>query len=438
MTLRVSFFRLTIFIMVVCLSVFSLNLSAQKKKIKIKPQEKELQMAILQNNKQKVIDLLEAGVNVNARVVSGENMLATATYAGYIDIVSVLLEKGADPNSTYSPALFYAKKADIVNVLIKGGADVNLLRNGQTAFLHWIEVFATLPTQAEKDQALSVVRQQNLGESAIRMVEASFTTKQDLQNVINAYKSSGYDFNKQYTDSKVNAILEAANVNNFALMEILLNVGVQVNLQDNSGQTALMIITRNEKITQTEYDKLAAMFYKNKADFNLPDEELYTPLYVAVLKGSISKCKTLVKYGADINKVCKNGLTPIFASDRLDITTFLVTKGANVKAVTVWNTTPLFTVTNIDVLNYLVTKGVKINHIDNDGDNVLTANVSYIHTQGVEGNDVQNLYLPKIKWLIKKGIDVNYAGKEGTPLHIAQLNPDEKIVAVLLSVGARK
>lgn len=437
MNLHGKTFHLAVFMLAVSLLAFSPELSAKKKKIKPTAQEKELQTAVLQNNKQKVIDLLDAGVNVNAQALSGESMLATATYAGYVDMVNVLLEKGADPNFADSPALFYAKKADVVNALIKGGANVNVLRDGRTAFLHWMDMFATLPTQAEKNQALAVVRQQNLGEAALKMVEASFTTKQDLQNVVNAYKTAGYDFDKQYTEVKVNALLEAALTNNFALVEILLNAGVQGNLQDNAGQTALLILTRNEQITQAEYDKLAALLYKNKADFNLPDAEPYTPLYAAALAGSLGKCKTLVKYGADVNKTCKNDFTPLFASDRLDITTFLVSKGANVKAVSVWNTTPLFAVTNLDMLNYLVSKGVKVNHVDNEGDNILTANVSHIHTQGVEGNDVQDAYLPKIKWLIKKGIDVNHTGKQGTALHIAQLNPDEKIVAALVAGGAK-
>lgn len=58
---------------------------------------KALFAAVLKGNVSVVGQLIESGVNVNIRTVSGKTPLMAASYKGYSDIVQMLLEAGADP-----------------------------------------------------------------------------------------------------------------------------------------------------------------------------------------------------------------------------------------------------------------------------------------------------------------------------------------------------
>ncbi len=428
--------RITI-ALVIALLVTPLIFVQAKKRKKPTTQEVALQMAILQNNESQIVSLLDAGVDVNAVAVSGENMVAVATNAGYVNIVKLLLKKGANPNVVDKPALFYAKKADVAKALIDGGANINIVSQGTTPFIHWIDLFATLPTQAEINQTLSVARQQNLGDAAIKLIESSFVTRKDLQNMVNTYKSAGYDFDAQLTSDKVNALLEAAVMSNYPLVEMLINAGVNVNLQNCSGQTALNILSGHKKGSQAGFDKIADLLHQKGADFNLQDYDKVTPLFYATQEGQLGRCKTLVKYGADVNIPAMNNHTPLFVAGTLDIAKFLVTSGAKVDVVSDYGATPLFSAVDANLVSYFLSKGMDVNHKDKDGNNTLITDCVYVHNAYIQGDDIQDQYVPKIKLLISKGIDVNFKGKKGTALQIAQRDPLEKIVKVLVAAGAK-
>jgi ankyrin repeat protein len=92
----------------------------------------QLCTAIRNNNLQNVTDLIAAGADVNANTGSGEawTPLVNAAYVGNVDIVRLLIDKGADVNGVcgdYSP-LFRAacdNKLDVAKLLVEKGANVN-------------------------------------------------------------------------------------------------------------------------------------------------------------------------------------------------------------------------------------------------------------------------------------------------------------------------
>jgi len=76
--------------------------------------------------------LLDKGAKVNRRFHHGYTVLMRAAYLGYIDIVKALVDKGADINAiseTNETALICAitsAKLDVINYLIDKGADIKL------------------------------------------------------------------------------------------------------------------------------------------------------------------------------------------------------------------------------------------------------------------------------------------------------------------------
>jgi ankyrin repeat protein len=89
-----------------------------------------------------VVSLLESGVNVNDRTSSGSYALNAAAVENEVDVIRVLLDRGADPNVQNSqgdtPLICATKyaggKAATLELLVKGGTDLGMKDNkGNTA-----------------------------------------------------------------------------------------------------------------------------------------------------------------------------------------------------------------------------------------------------------------------------------------------------------------
>jgi len=95
----------------------------------------ELAKAVTARDVAKVRELLASGADVNEAGGNGKTPLYIASYKGYIDIVILLLEAGADANKVdtgYGETPLYAAsghgRADIVALLLNAGANVDKAR----------------------------------------------------------------------------------------------------------------------------------------------------------------------------------------------------------------------------------------------------------------------------------------------------------------------
>lgn len=90
--------------------------------------------------KDKVRQLLDAGMDVDKRDENGRTALIAAARRGHAQIVGMLLEEGCNVNATDTSgrtALIYAAREGfppVVKLLLRGGADASIAdRRGQTA-----------------------------------------------------------------------------------------------------------------------------------------------------------------------------------------------------------------------------------------------------------------------------------------------------------------
>lgn len=128
--------------------------------------------------------LLNQGVNVNEIDVAakGTSALGAASYSGHIDIMNLLIDKGADVNANikggWTPLAWaaYGGNAGAVKLLLDRGA-VNLkghikyFENGQNTWVEWRNA-ANLLKEFKQEKAVS------------QPISSSALTKEDLANIV--------------------------------------------------------------------------------------------------------------------------------------------------------------------------------------------------------------------------------------------------------------
>lgn len=109
--------------------------------------------------------------------------------------------------------------------------------------------------------------------------------------------------------SKSSAVLAiATKANSKAIVQMLVEAGVDINWQDKTGETALHIAAR------FGHDECARVLLEGtaeqKADIELAENSFaWTPLHIAAVDGHLSVAQLLVEAGADVDKLDSSGWT---------------------------------------------------------------------------------------------------------------------------------
>ncbi len=221
--------------------------------------------------------LLEKGANVNAKDKYGDTPLLRATKQRHLEIVKLLLDKGADVNEKdkYGDTpLLSAVEIDhleIVKLLLEKGANVNAKNmNGYTPLMR-----ATENGHLEMVKLL-LDRGANVNEKNKNNYETSLHWA--------VWRRWGGD-------------LEIA--------KLLLEKGANVNAKDMNGYTPLLRATE-----QGDLEIMRLLLYKG-ADVNEKNKSEETPLHAAAKSGKIGIIKLLLQYNADITIVNENIKTPL-------------------------------------------------------------------------------------------------------------------------------
>ena len=207
-------------------------------------------------------------------------------------------------------------------------------------------------------------------------ISQDLATIQDLRddNLLEAFKNQDQAKIKEYGSPW---FLRAASSANYNIMDTLLDIGVDINAQDEDGYTALDLAIINGRSRVAEYliskDPKRVVNRKNRFE--------ETPLHEAASRRNLRIASALVDNGADIDAKDHRGSTPFkklfpvsFDYGGRDMAEFLLQNGADVNAKDDVERTALFSSVRweeLDQIQFLLQNGADPNIKDGWGTTAL-------------------------------------------------------------------
>ncbi|QTG98974.1 ankyrin repeat domain-containing protein [Wolbachia pipientis] len=345
---------------------------------------------------------------INARDNNQGTALGIAAQNGYLEIVKILKEKGADINAVDynkdTPLHLAARGGffDVVMYLIEKQASINAVDRNKDTPLHL----------AAKGGFLNVVMY------LIRN-NANYHIKLDHGwTLLHLFARIG-------SVDGVGFLMEGdENLNRYFID--------QINARDNNQGTALGIAAQNG------YLEIVKILKEKGADINAVDYNKDTPLHLAARGGFFDVVMYLIEKQASINAVDRNKDTPLHLAAKggfLNVVMYLIRNNANyhIKLDHGWTLLHLFArIGSVDGVGFLMEGDENLNRYFIDQINARDNN------QGTAlGIAAQNGYLEIVKILKEKGADINAVDyNKDTPLHLAAQNGYLEIVKILKEKGA--
>lgn len=219
---------------------------------KNKSQVKEFINAAANGDLEKVIEILNRGVNVNATFarddseLSGMTALMVASSRGYSNMVAELIKRGANVNlkhySGETPLMFAAAKGDakIVKALVRAGANPNV----KVMSFHAGEITPLISAiNSNSEQRVELVNILISGKAQINPRGKFFLSPLmhavGNLDIVKLLIANGADVN-QKNFRGATALMAAAIDGIPSVVRYLLEQGADVNASDKDGTTALM------------------------------------------------------------------------------------------------------------------------------------------------------------------------------------------------------
>jgi len=259
----------------------------------------------------KLKQLIALGEDVNQVNAVGESAIQRAVDYDKLAIVEVLINNGAT----------------IPNVDIEGNSILHLYVAHRGRYFKGFKRLMSLMA-IELNEVLNKVNNKN--ETILCRA-----LKHDNIKIAKKLIKAGalFDISDDEGNSSLHLVVVSNGRGRMALMEMLIGLGIDVNLQNESGDTPLnyTLQGRGNNISIGMLKKLLSF----KTDINLPNKKLKYPLHFAVLRKASEYVRELIYHGGMVDSVDLEGNTPLHKalenkeSCNIDIIRALLQHGAN-------------------------------------------------------------------------------------------------------------
>lgn len=328
---------------------------------------------------------------INAQDDIGSHALYWASLQGYIDIVQLLIDGGADTNALGKNGHYHSLHAvsitgntEIAQLLLSNGADVNL--------------------------------------QGTDMSPLHIASSQGHLELVRLLIDNGANVNAQ--DRLRRTPLPSALTNgHLGIAKLLLENGADVNARRGILDTPLQTAVKRS------YLEMAQLLIDNGADMNTRDLYHNTPLQNALTHGYLEMVQLLIHNGANVN--ARGGYhTPLqTAAERsyLEMAQLLIDNGADVNAPGRYYDTPLQNASHeghLKMVQLLIKNGANVNA---SGSRYGSA----LHVASGAG------YLGIVRHLIDRGADIDAQNNRfPSPLQLASEHGHLEVVRLLIDRGA--
>lgn len=250
------------------------------------------------------------------------------------------------------------------------------------------EAVQKIVEHCDVDMVRNILHQRSIDFVKIELIVAA--ARYGKEGILNYVINEGAGVNVNHGNNKRNtALTEAARFDHSNCVHMLLDAGADVNVINNLGYPPLILAAENG------HDSIVSALLEAGASVNTEDTTYGDLVLTWALRCSQYQCaEMLIKAGADVNRVSRNGVTPLSV--------------ALVKA-------------DDECLGLLLRSG---------------ANMEYIVERSSALTDVANCgRYDRLAFMIEAGADVNKPTYTGIPLYVA-IRGGKECVAVLLGAGA--
>ncbi len=369
--------------------------------------------------------LLTAGLDPNALQHYGKTPLYYAVSFNHPEIVDLLLEYHADPNTPSLPLQSAAEMGNLrtSRMLVEAGANVNTrTTKGQTALHAAVEGDHLDVIRYLIDSGADINMRDEEGISPLD--DAVWRGSVDATAILIAHGAKIADKEPRTGATPVN---EAAYRGNTQLLQYLLQFGPDLALADKKGFTPLENAVRMGK------PEAALLLLDSEAKSQKSKPSFDKALTIAISKDESTIIEALLHHGVKADAVTASGSTPLdlaALASAVKVTSILLTNGADPNEDAKYGSSPLQDAAlkgSTAIVGLLLDHGARPNQISTGSGSTALYNAASFGRADV------------VKLLLARGAEADLCGSQQvTPYSIAVANGFPEIATEIQSRGGSK
>jgi len=249
---------------------------------------------------------IKHGIDVNSRNSKGDTALILAIENGYTDLVKLLLDQ-----KTIDVNLSNKGRTPLTAAIIKGNIDIltNLLEKGANVEKESLFMAVDLDNTKIVELLLKHYNGDDRKQVIKKLINSA--TNDGSEEMVNLLTKEGAYVNKGDEDG-VTPLMRAADSGEIKIVKQLIEKKSEINRRDRNGLTPLMYAVKSSMGTEKIVQLLASVLLSENEDINVKDKDGCTALMHAVnAPNCLSKVEILLKVGANLNLVNNEGKTAL-------------------------------------------------------------------------------------------------------------------------------